>query len=315
MELTIDPSSIKVAVLAGGRSGERSISLSSGAGVEMALKEAGFTVEMLDPASQNDLVKLIQGGFDVAFLALHGKYGEDGTMQGFLEIAGIPYTGPGVWSSATAIDKPKAKVYYERYGVATPKSLLLDTAQVDENEIVAQVGEKCVVKAATEGSALGVYICNGAQEVRRAIDAVFEIDSHALAETFVEGEEFTVAVLGNEDAQVLPVIRIVPANEFYDFESKYAEGGSKHICPAPLSEEDTAKAQAIALAAHKALECTGVSRTDLIQDATGKFWALETNTIPGMTATSLLPDAARAAGIDFPDLCALMVQNALEIKH
>lgn len=313
MSNTINPQELKVALLCGGKSGEREISLASGEGAEAALKEAGFAVDTLDPSKKEDLVTLIQGGYDVAFLALHGKNGEDGTIQGFLEIAGIPYTGPGVWSSATAIDKPKSKALYVRDGILTPQSIFLNSAhELTAEEIIANVGEHCVVKAATEGSALGVYLCNGAAEVAQAIQKVFEIDDHAFVETFVEGDEFTVAVLGNEDARALPVIQIIPEGEFYDFESKYAVGGSQHLCPAPLSEEETLRAQETACKAHKALECEGVSRTDLIKDADGNFWVLETNTIPGMTATSLLPDAARAAGMSFPELCIKMISDALE---
>lgn len=311
MDQVCKPEETHVVVLAGGKSGEREVSLASGQGVEAALIEAGFRVTTLDPANRSDLIALVEGSYDVAFLALHGKYGEDGTIQGMLEILGIPYTGPGVWSSATAIDKPKAKGFYEQFGIPTPRSLILNSASVDVDRIISEVGNHCVVKAATEGSALGVYLCEGPHEVEEALKQVFDIDSRALVETYIDGDEYTVAVLGNEDAYALPVIKIIPSNEFYDYESKYAAGGSQHLCPAPLSDEDTERAQSLAVAAHRALECRGVSRTDLIQDASGQFWVLETNTIPGMTSTSLLPDAARAAGMTFPELCAKMVQDAL----
>lgn len=314
MERSFDPSDIHVAVLAGGKSGERSISLASGEGVRAALQEAGFAVDVLDPACKDDIVRLIQGSFDVAFIALHGKYGEDGTIQGLLEIIGIPYTGPGVWSSATAIDKTKAKGIYHAHNIPTPQALTLTSPEVSVEEFIKQVGSHCVVKAATEGSALGVYICEGAEQIAQAIQDVFAIDTQALVETFVAGDEYTVAVLGNDQAQALPVIQIIPVNEFYDFESKYSQGGSQHLCPAPLSPEDTARAQELALQAHHALECEGVSRTDLIRDNQGNFWVLETNTIPGMTSTSLLPDAARVAGMDFPHLCTRMIQDALTRK-
>lgn len=315
MGSTFNPSDIRVAVLAGGKSGERSISLASGEGVAQALLEAGFEVETLDPACKEDIVTLIQGAFDVAFIALHGKYGEDGTIQGLLEIVDIPYTGPGVWASATAIDKTKAKYFYNTEGIPTPQALTLASSEVDVDAIIDAVGAHCVVKAATEGSALGVYICQDRQQVEKAIQEVFEIDTQALVETFIEGDEYTVAVLGNEEAEALPVIQIIPVNEFYDFESKYSQGGSQHICPAPLSPEDTKCAQELALKAHRALECEGVSRTDLIRDHEGNFWVLETNTIPGMTATSLLPDAARVAGMTFPQLCTRMIQDALTRKR
>ena len=312
MSCSFDPKEIRVALLAGGKSGERSISLASGEGAKQALLEAGFQVTVFDTANKDDLVALVQGEFDVAFLALHGKFGEDGTIQGFLETIGLPYIGPGIWSSATAIDKPKAKRCYDRAGIPTPRSMMLDAEHIDVPAIVEEVGSHCVVKAATEGSALGVYLCEGEQEIADAIEKVFTVDSHAFVESFVSGEEFTVAVLGNDDPFALPVIKIVPSHEFYDFESKYAQGGSQHICPAPLSEEDTKRAMDLAVAAHKTLECRGVSRSDLIQDAHGDFWVLETNTIPGMTATSLLPDAARAAGISFSELCVKLISYALE---
>ena len=313
MSAAINPQEIRVALLAGGRSGEREISLASGKGVHEALLEAGFTVTMLDPINPQDMVELIEGGYDVAFLALHGKYGEDGTIQGMLELFSIPYTGPGVWSSATAIDKPKAKIFYERNGIATPHSLdIYAPDQFTPSQIAEHIGVDCVIKAATEGSALGVYICHSLEDIAQAVKDVFEVDTVAFGETFVEGDEYTVAVLGNDKPEPLPVIQIIPKNDFYDFESKYAVGGSEHICPAPLSEADTRKAQELAMAAHRALDCTGVSRTDLIQDANGKFWVLETNTIPGMTATSLLPDAARVAGMTFPELCTRMVADALD---
>jgi D-alanine-D-alanine ligase len=313
MPITINPQTTSVALLAGGKSGERDISLASGKAVYEALTAAGFSVTHIDPAKKEDLVTLVSGTFDVAFLALHGKMGEDGTIQGMLEILDIPYTGPNVWSSATAIDKSKTKAVYESVGVPTPKSVLLQSEnQLSVDEIVDQFGTSCVVKAATEGSALGVYLCNSRDEIESALHNVFEIDTKALVETLVQGDEYTVGVLGTNNPQVLPVIQIIPINEFYDFESKYATGGSKHVCPAPLSQELTEKAQEIALLAHQGLECEGVSRTDLLLDDAGNFWALETNTIPGMTATSLLPDAAQSVGINFTQLCIRLLEDALE---
>lgn len=306
------PSSVKVALLAGGKSGERKVSLLSGRGVQQALVSAGFNVTMIDPAEKKDLQTLVSEDFDIAFLALHGKGGEDGSIQGFLEIVGIPYTGSGIWSSATAMNKITSKVFYSEYGIPTPAYMHLVSSQTTTEEIVQRVGLPCVVKAATEGSALGVYICNTEEEVTDAVQKVFTIDSSAFAEQFIEGNEFTVGVLGVDEPRALPVIQIVPKNEFYDYESKYAEGGSQHICPAPLSEEDTTKAKEIALQAHKTLKCRGVSRTDLIQDSEGQFWVLETNTLPGMTATSLLPDAAKAEGISFEQLCSEMIFEALD---
>lgn len=305
------PQEIKVALLSGGISGERAVSLVSGKSVEEALIEAGFNVVMLDPAKKEDLRVLIEESFDVAFLALHGKGGEDGTIQGFLETIGLPYTGSGVWSSATAVNKITSKFFYREADIPTPQSMIIDSADVEVQQIIDRVGSHCVVKAATEGSALGVYLCNGEEEIAAAVQKVFTVDSSAFVEAFVDGEEFTVGVLGNDDPKALPVIKIIPSHEFYDYESKYAAGGSQHLCPAPLNDENTAYAQDLALRAHKVLGCRGVSRTDLMQDKEGRFWVLETNTLPGMTPTSLLPDAARVMGMDFCQLCTQMVYDTL----
>lgn len=313
MSDTFTPRKCKVALLAGGKSGEREISLASGMGAKSALEEAGFPVTVIDPADTGDLKLLIDGDFDVAFICLHGKYGEDGTMQGLLEIIGLPYIGSNVWSSALAMDKTKAKVFYEHAGIRTPASVTLKAA--DErtvDDIMKTVGSRCVVKPATEGSALGVFIVEGAQDIAEAIGKAFEIDSEVLVETYVSGDEYTVAVIGNEDPEALPVIQIVPTNEFYDFESKYAPGGSQHLCPAPLPAAATEEVQRMAVEAHRVLGCRGVSRSDFIKDAAGEFWILETNTIPGMTGTSLLPDAGRAAGIEFPELCTKLIELALQ---
>lgn len=307
------PEELRVALLAGGASDEREISLASGRGAGEALRKAGFAVTEFDPADKKDLQELIAGHYDVAFLCMHGKMGEDGTLQGFLEMIGLPYIGSGVWSSALAMDKVKSKLFFEKAGIQTPKSVTLKSPDdMTAQEIVAVVGESCVVKPATEGSALGVYIVNGAAEVESAVAKAFELDASVLVEMFIEGTEYTVAVIGNKELQALPVIQIVPRNEFYDFESKYAPGGSQHLCPAPLDEEKTARVQEMAMAAHRALECSGVSRSDFIMDANGEFWILETNTLPGMTETSLLPDAGRAAGIEFPELCKRLIEYALE---
>lgn len=311
---SISPESCKVALIAGGTSGERPISLASKDGALAALQQAGYQVEWLDPAKKEDLMRLIQDDFDVAFLALHGKGGEDGTIQGFLEMIGLPYTGSGVFSSALSIDKQKAKTFYRAHGIKTPASAYVRRGEpFDAERIMQELGQKCVVKAATEGSSLGIYIVEGAKAVRQAINDALALDTAALIEQYIAGTELTVVVLGAEgNAEALPIIEIIPQAESYDFDSKYAPGGSEHICPARLSDEDTAHIMATAVAAHNALCCHGVSRTDFILDANGDAWVLETNTLPGMTATSLLPDAAKAAGISFPELCTKLVQSAFE---
>ena len=309
----INPRSCRVALLAGGKSNEREISLASGDGAREALQAAGFPVVDIDPANPDDLKRLIEEHFDVAFLCLHGKYGEDGTVQGLLDIVGIPYTCSGVWSSALAMDKPKAKVFYEKAGVPTPPSVTVRKGEaVDVAAIIGKLGEHVVVKPGNEGSAIGVFIVEGQDSVEKALHKALEIDDEVLVERYISGTELTVAVLGNEDAVALPIIEIIPKSAFYDFESKYAADGSQHICPARLPEDIARKVQDEAVKAHKALSCSGTSRSDFILEKDGSCWCLETNTIPGMTATSLLPDAAKAAGMSFPELCKKLIELALD---
>ena len=311
--MNVDPRQCHVALLSGGSSGEREISIASGEGAKAALEEAGFNVTALDPSVREDLINLVNGNYDVAFLCLHGKMGEDGTVQGLLEVLDIPYTCSGVQASAIAMDKAKSKIMYTLAGVPTPKSKLIEKGiEYDIESIRREIGVPCVVKPATEGSALGVEIVDDDQKLSGTIQKVLEIDTQVIVEQFVSGTEVTVAILGNSDPIALPVIKIVPTGEFYDFESKYAPGGSQHICPAPLDDDITAKLHDYAIKAHKALGCSGVSRSDFIIDDSGEAWILETNTIPGMTATSLLPDAAKAAGISFPELCTKLIEFALE---
>ena len=311
--MSINPSEYRVALLAGGTSGEREISLASGEGAKGALEEAGFEVVWIDPAKKDDLKRLMDEKFDVAFMCMHGKMGEDGTLQGMLEFLGIPYTCSHVQASAVAMDKAMSKVVYAADGIPTAPSITLHAGEAyDVNEIIATIGMPCVVKPATEGSALGVEIIDDENKLKETIEKVFKLDNLIVIEKFIAGDEITVAVIGNRDAVALPIIKIVPQGEFYDFESKYAPGGSKHICPAPFEDDLAQKIKAYAVKAHNALGCSGVSRSDFIVDENGTPWILETNTIPGMTATSLLPDAAKAAGMTFPELCTALIGFALE---
>ena len=307
------PEKTKVLLLKGGTSGERSISLISAQAVAQALRAQGFPVTEVDTGADGYLRAIAQSDADVVYICLHGKYGEDGTVQGLCELLGKPYVGPGVLASALAMDKARSKACYIANGLATPRSIVLGRGEAyDPQAIVDVVGDKCVVKPATEGSALGVSIVHGKDELAAAIDAALAIDTVALVETFIKGTEVTVGVLGNQVPQALPVVEIVPGNEFYDFDAKYSAGGSKHICPARLSPEATAECQRMSVKAHEALGCKGVSRSDIIVDEQGVCWLLETNTIPGMTPTSLLPDAARVAGMDFQALCRYLIELALE---
>ncbi len=308
-----DPKNILVALLAGGKSNERPISLKSAEGAKEALEQAGYQVDQIDPADNEQLKKLVDGKYDVAFLVLHGKGGEDGTIQGFLETISLPYTGSGIWSCATALDKTKAKFYYIKEGIPTPEALTVSLSDdYNLDDIVLKLGEKCAVKAATEGSSIGVYIAKGKEAIGQAIKDALNIDKSVLIERYVAGNEYTVAVIDIDDGpEALPIIQIIPRAESYDFDSKYAPGGSEHICPAELPEDKAKEMQEYAIRAHKCLECKGISRNDFLMDEEGGLWILESNLLPGMTATSLVPDAAKAAGIPFPELCTTLINDAL----
>ncbi len=312
-----NPKDYSVAVVYGGTSGEREVSLNSGKCCAAALSEIGFHVELIDSSLADDLKKLIDKKFDVAFLALHGKGGEDGTIQGFLEIVGIPYTGSGVLASATAVNKGKAKEVYEAAGLRVAPSAVIGKGDEldasDLHEIATEIGIPCVVKPTTEGSSLGMTIVRDEADLQKAIDLALSVDDEAMVEAFIEGIELTIGVIGNDNPRALPIIQVVPTeDDFYNFHAKYAEGGSKHLCPAPVSPEVTESVQALAVAAHSVLGCRGISRSDIMMDSRGDCWLLETNTLPGMTNTSLVPDAAKVVGMDFPHLCEKIIALALE---
>ena len=301
------PAETKVTLLKGGRSGEREVSLRSGAACAEGLRSMGFPVIEVDTGDVDMIQQIIESEPDVVFCALHGRDGEDGRMQGLLELMRVPYTGSGVLASALAMDKTRAKAIYRQAGLPTPGSV--DLVRGQDYRI-----EDSVVKPASEGSSLGMAIIDKAEQLPAAIEEAFKYDSLLLVESFVDGVETTVAVLGNAEPQALPVIEIVTqdSSEFYDFEAKYAPGGSTHIIPARIPAQQLAECQRLAVEAHKALGCRGVSRTDIIVSPSGEMWVLETNTLPGMTATSLLPDAAKSIGIEFGPLCKLIVELALE---
>ncbi|MCX8007786.1 MAG: D-alanine--D-alanine ligase [Coriobacteriia bacterium] len=304
---------LRVAVLMGGRSAEREVSLNTGEQVVAALRERGADAFSIDTAEPSFIDELRDCRPDVVFVCLHGRYGEDGTVRGLLELLDLPYVGSGVLASALAMDKVASKHVFAACGVPTPPYAVVRRGVLwRDDEIVAAVGERCVVKPASEGSAIGVSIVHEPSELANALASAFEHDEVALVERFVEGVEVTVGVLGTKTPFALPTLEIVPEHEFYDYESKYVPGMSRHIIPARIPEDARERCAELAVAAHQALGCSGVSRTDIIVEQSGDAWVLEVNTIPGMTRTSLLPDAARAAGIEFPDLCALLVGYALE---
>lgn len=309
----VDPAKIRVAVLAGGVSNERPVSLVSGGEVYKALVGAGYTCKLVDPQDVPTLVETLTCGcFDVAFLALHGAGGEDGTIQGFCEILGMPYTGSGVGASALAMDKARSKVMFQKAGIPVADSVLLRNGEpYDIDAIIAAVGQKSVVKPVRDGSSVAMSIVHDVADLPEALQKAFATGEDVMVESFVRGTEITIAVLGNEDPEALPIIEIVPHAEFYNYEVKYAVNGAEHIIPARLDPEVYERASNYAVAAHKALGCRGMSRSDFIVREDGTCVILETNTIPGMTPTSLLPDAARHAGYGFVDLCRKIIELAL----
>lgn len=318
-----DPAATRVTLLKGGTSGEREVSLASGAAAADALRAEGFPVVEIDTKDADFVGQLVALKPDAVFIALHGRDGEDGTVQGLCELLGLPYTGPGVLASALAMDKFRAKTMYRAAGLPTAPWKVLAKGEYESDvyggtlleHLLREMGGKCVVKPSREGSALGVHIVDDVAALADAIAEAFTHDDELVVEKFVAGTEITVGVLGNDDPEVLPIIEIVPqdSSAFYDFEAKYSAGGASHIIPARLDDATTVTCKDFAREAHFALGCTGVSRTDMIvSDADGTPYLLETNTIPGMTATSLLPDAAARAGLEFGPLCRTLVELALE---
>lgn len=309
----------KVAVLAGGWSDEREVSLSSGKEVEAALREAGFKdVVLLDIAADDFIAKMAAAKFDVAFVALHGEYGEDGCIQGLLEILHIPYTFSGVRASSMAMEKDVAKAVFARVGIPFAKGVTFERGYVPSeaelDEVVGELGLPLFVKPANNGSSYGITHVKERSELALAICTAAETGGRVLVETAVQGTEITVPVLGNEDAHALPIIEIDTGADFYDLKVKYEPAELHHKIPARIPEDVYARAQELAVLAHKALGCRGCSRSDFIVTPEGEPVILETNTIPGMTAASLLPDSARHDGIEFPELCKRFVELALEAK-
>ena len=307
----------RVVVIGGGWSDEREISLSSAEECRRALAEAGFAnVDLLDLAAHDFVARLVGGGYDVAFVALHGAYGEDGCIQGLLEILHIPYTFSGVAASAAASEKQIAKSVFREAGIPVPEGVDLPSgASLSDDaldELVARLGLPLFVKPAANGSSFGITRVTERSQVNEAIAAAGTAGGCVLVESCVEGTEITVPVMGNEDAHALPVVEIVTGAEFYDLKVKYEPSSMHHVIPARLEPGVYARAQELAERAHRALGCRGCSRSDFIVTDDGVPVILETNTIPGMTAESLLPDSARHGGIEFPELCARFVELALE---
>jgi len=304
----------KVAVLMGGDSAERLISQLSGNGVLAALRATGIDAHPFDP-SERPLEDLKREGFDRAFIALHGRHGEDGTVQGALELLGIPYTGPGVMASSIAIDKVMTKRIWSAEGLSTPRWKVLrpeDQALATVRTVPDELGLPLIVKPPREGSSIGVTKVQGYSQMQDAVRAASCYDRDVLCEEFIEGEEVTCAVLGEgDDAFALPVIRIVAPEGKYDLQNKYFTDVVKYLCPSGLPPEEEREIQRLTVEAYKLLGCRGWSRADLmIRASDRKPFLLEMNTSPGMTSHSLVPMAARAAGWSYEALCAMVVAAA-----
>ena len=305
---------MRLALIAGGKSSEREVSLKSGAQVFEALDKDKYDIRRYDPLA--DLGRLVADApeLQVALIIMHGRGGEDGAMQGFLDLLEIPYQGSRVLASALAMNKELSKALYQLIGLRVPNAMAFSRQIAPSpQEIEATLGLPVVIKPATEGSSIGISLGRTLAELKTGLAAAFRYDPHVLVEEFIQGTEITGAVLGNTTAQALPLVEIIPADNytFFDYEAKYQPGASKEICPARLAPELAKQAQTCALKAHQALGCRGYSRTDMIV-RDDKIYVLETNTIPGMTATSLFPQAAKAAGLEFPALLDKLIDLALE---
>ncbi len=301
----------RIGVLFGGWSAERAISLKSGEAVCASLKRSQVPCVPIDVSRKLPAV-LQQRKIDLVFLAMHGPFGEDGCLQGLLDMMGIPYTGSRVLASALAMHKPSAKHIFQSVGLSTPQWFCVDQSSAKDNlPQKPGFGFPWIVKPASQGSALGIHIVRSSSQWTSALRKTLKFDQEALVEQFAQGTEISVGVLGNH---ALPVIEIIPKHGFYDFYSKYAEGGSRHLIPARLPRPVLKKASAMALAAFQSLGCRHFARVDMIVPRSGKPLVLEVNTLPGLTKTSLLPDAARVAGIGFDELILDILSMAMKSK-
>ena len=297
----------KIVVVMGGTSTEAEVSRRTGAAIYNALKSKNYNAETMELNPKNFAADIQNSNCAIVFNAVHGLYGEDGLIQGTLDMLNIPYTGSGVLAAAITMDKVTTKKMFAFANVATPRFEVYRIADKDETlagKIEEKFGLPVVIKAANQGSSIGVEIVEKAEDISPAIENSFKYGDEILVEEFIKGRELTVAVYGNEDvAQALPVIEITTTTGRYDYETKYKKGASTHICPAEISAELTEKVQALAVSAFKICKCAGVARVDIMLSEKNIPYAIEVNSVPGMTETSLVPDAARAAGIEFPELC------------
>ncbi|GKV81902.1 MULTISPECIES: D-alanine--D-alanine ligase [Pectobacterium] len=302
----------KVAVLLGGTSAEREVSLLSGQAVLAGLKEAGINAHAVDTRDVS-VTTLKEEGFTKIFIALHGRGGEDGTLQGVLEFLGLPYTGSGVMASALTMDKLRTKQVWQAVGLPVSPYVALDRRQYSEtaaNALLAKfthLGLPLIVKPSREGSSVGMSKVNTLSELPAALEEAFRHDDDILVEKWLSGPEYTVAILGDE---VLPSIRIQPAGTFYDYEAKYLSDDTQYFCPSGLPDEQEQALAGLAMAAYRAVGCSGWGRVDFMLDSDGAFYLLEVNTSPGMTSHSLVPMAARQRGLTFSQLVVKILELA-----
>jgi len=302
----------KIAVLSGGTSAEREVSLNSGAAVLAGLREGGVNAHLVDP-KETDVTRLKEMGFAKVFIALHGRGGEDGTLQGLLDIIGLPYTGSGVMASAISMDKLRSKLLWQGAGLPVAPWVALTRREFEQGldarvmESIAALGLPVIVKPSREGSSVGMSKVDEAGDISSALALAFQHDEEVLIEKWLSGPEFTVAMLGEE---ILPSIRIQPAGTFYDYEAKYLSDETQYFCPSGLEAEREALLNALVLKAWHVLGCRGWGRIDVMQDSDGQFYLLEANTSPGMTSHSLVPMAARQAGMSFSQLVVRILDQA-----
>jgi len=302
-----------VAVVMGGPSAEREVSLNTGAAIANALREYGYTnVVEIDLDPRNFGKQLAESKAEVVFNAVHGLYGEDGRLQTLLEIREMPYTGSGMIASVSCMDKVITKRMLRDAGISTPACLIVNKKESGIKEkIMQRFNLPVVIKPASQGSSIGVEIVKEENQLDEALANAFKYSRDILVEEFIGGKELTVSMMQKDGEVVaLPVIHIAPHSGTYDYHSKYTKGATEYICPADLDEETTKKVQEISKKAYEVLGCSGVARADVMLDEEGNGYVLEINTVPGMTATSLVPKAAAAAGISFPELCNIILQSA-----
>ncbi|MBU1308176.1 MAG: D-alanine--D-alanine ligase [Gammaproteobacteria bacterium] len=296
----------KVAVMFGGVSAEREVSLRSGKAVLTALQQAGVDAFAFDPQQQN-LAELAELGAQQVFIVLHGRGGEDGSMQGALQQLGLPYTGSGVLGSALAMDKIRCKWLFQAQNLPTAPFAVVHSSDTDFAGLLASLGGKVMVKPANEGSSIGMSAASSAAELQQAISQALQYDSEILVERWINGREFTIAILND---QVLPVVEMRTPRAFYDYEAKYQANSTEYLCPAPLDAQLTAAMQDSALKAFNAVGASGWGRVDIMLDDSGQHYLLEVNTVPGMTEKSLVPMAAKAAGLSFQQLVLAILSQS-----